>query len=272
MSSNRCETFCRQVCAFVRFSPDHDAITAELTAHLEDHQDALLELHPDLTPEEAEAAAVLAMGDPEELGRALNESHSPLLGWFQIWFQAVVWLLSAIIIIFCLFHLPGTLENLTGKPDSVSSDPALYFERHVHPDNLVAQYETNAVYQDPPYTYTIEQVGIENYSGARYVDCILQVTQSNPWLRCPAFGYDLWAEDDVGNRYPSPREWQALDETVFSRVQVSTPMGDFPFATHYCLTVTNVDPAASQLTFRFDRYGEVRLSLTVPLKGGEADG
>ena len=176
MASNRCETFCRQVCAFVRFSPDHDAITAELTAHLEDHQDALLELHPDLTPEEAEEAAVLAMGDPEELGRALNESHSPLLGWFQIWFQAVVWLLSAIIIIFCLFHLPGTLENLTGKPDSVSSDPALYFERNVHPDNLAAQYETNAVYQDPPYTYTVEQVGIQNYSGARYVDCILQAT------------------------------------------------------------------------------------------------
>ena len=82
----------------------------------------------------------------------------------------------------------------------------------------------------------------------------------------------LYAEDDVGNRYSSTREWQALDETVFSRVQVSTPMGDFPFATHYCLTVTNVDPAATQLTFRFDRYGEVRLSLTVPLKGGEADG
>lgn len=51
MASNRCETFCRQVCAFVRFSPDHDAITAELTAHLEDHRDALLEAHPNLTPE-----------------------------------------------------------------------------------------------------------------------------------------------------------------------------------------------------------------------------
>ena len=55
-------------------------------------------------------------------------------------------------------------------------------------------------------------------------------------------------------------------------MKVSTPMGDFPFTTHYCLTVTNVDPAATQLTFRFDRYGEIRLSLTVPLKGGEADG
>ena len=272
MPSNSFESFCGRVCSFVRFSPDHDAITAELTAHLEDHRDALLELRSGLTQEEAEEAAVKAMGDPEELGRALNESHSPLLGWFQIWFQAVVWFLSAIIVIFCLLHLPDTWENLTGKPDSVSSDPALYFERQVYPDNLVTQYEANAVYQDPPYIYTIEQVAIENYSGARYVECILQITQPNPWLRCPAFGYDLWAEDDVGNRYPSTREWRALDETIYSKVKVSTPMGDFPFTTHYCLTVTNVDPAATQLTFRFDRYGEIRLSLTVPLKGGEADG
>ena len=93
--------YCAAVCRFVRFSPDHDAITAELTAHLEDHRDALLELRSGLTQEEAEEAAVEAMGDPEELGRALNESHSPLLGWFQIWFQAVVWFLSAIIVIFC---------------------------------------------------------------------------------------------------------------------------------------------------------------------------
>ena len=43
------EQFCGKVCSFVRFWPDHAAITAELTAHLEDHRDALLELRPDLT-------------------------------------------------------------------------------------------------------------------------------------------------------------------------------------------------------------------------------
>ena len=28
--------FCDHVCMYVRFRPDHEAITAELTAHLED--------------------------------------------------------------------------------------------------------------------------------------------------------------------------------------------------------------------------------------------
>ena len=60
--------FCDHVCMYVRFRPDHEAITAELTAHLEDHKDAILEIHPDMTLWEAERRAVEAMGNPEELG------------------------------------------------------------------------------------------------------------------------------------------------------------------------------------------------------------
>ena len=63
--------------AHVRFSPDHAAITAELTAHLEDHA-AALEARG-LSPEEAAAQAVTAMGEPEELGRQLDRAHPPLL-------------------------------------------------------------------------------------------------------------------------------------------------------------------------------------------------
>ena len=33
---------CDHVCMYVRFRPDHDAITEELTGHLEDHRDVLL--------------------------------------------------------------------------------------------------------------------------------------------------------------------------------------------------------------------------------------
>ena len=49
--------FCDHVCMYVRFRPDHEAITAELTAHLEDHKDAILEIHPDMTLWEAERRA-----------------------------------------------------------------------------------------------------------------------------------------------------------------------------------------------------------------------
>ena len=43
MSRGTIDDFCTQVCRCVRFWPDHKAITAELTAHLEDHAAALEE-------------------------------------------------------------------------------------------------------------------------------------------------------------------------------------------------------------------------------------
>lgn len=77
MSRGTIDDFCTQVCRCVRFWPDHEAITAELTAHLEDHA-AALEARG-LSPEEAAAQAVTAMGEPEELGRQLDRAHPPLL-------------------------------------------------------------------------------------------------------------------------------------------------------------------------------------------------
>ena len=52
------EQFCGRACAFVRFSPDHGAITAELTGHMEEHRDALLETRPHMPLWDAETAAV----------------------------------------------------------------------------------------------------------------------------------------------------------------------------------------------------------------------
>ena len=52
-------------------------VSAELTAHLEDHA-AALEARG-LSSEEAAAQAVTAMGEPEELGRQLDRAHPPLL-------------------------------------------------------------------------------------------------------------------------------------------------------------------------------------------------
>ena len=77
MNRDHVDRFCSRVCAHVRFSPDHAAITAELTAHLEDHA-AALEARG-LSPEEAAAQAVTAMGNPYALGHALDQTHPPTL-------------------------------------------------------------------------------------------------------------------------------------------------------------------------------------------------
>lgn len=63
----------------VRFRYDHDAIRRELDEHIQD-------LVEDLSPKDEAACIAEHMGEPEELGRALDREHSPILGW--VWLCA----------------------------------------------------------------------------------------------------------------------------------------------------------------------------------------
>lgn len=77
MPTIRFDTFCAQVCSAIRWKPARKLAQAELTAHLEDHAQALAAkgLAPDLAAERA----VAAMGDPYELGHALDKAHPPTM-------------------------------------------------------------------------------------------------------------------------------------------------------------------------------------------------
>lgn len=75
--SNPGQEFCKKVCSFVKYKKAHREISEELQNHLEDHMEGLLE--HGMSPDEAEKAAVEAMGNPEEIGRELDKQHRPLL-------------------------------------------------------------------------------------------------------------------------------------------------------------------------------------------------
>lgn len=70
--------FCDRVCSYIDHATEKEKkqIHKELSDHIEDHAQALIELGR--TPEEAQAAAIVAMGDPEEIGREMNRQY-PLL-------------------------------------------------------------------------------------------------------------------------------------------------------------------------------------------------
>lgn len=67
------------VCEQVRFWPDRKGIEKELRIHYEDHVNDLLRLGRD--PALAEERALAAMGNAQEVGRALDRVHKPWLGW-----------------------------------------------------------------------------------------------------------------------------------------------------------------------------------------------
>ena len=76
----------------VRFWPDRAAIAKELDAHYEDHVKDLERIGFEY--ELAQERALNAMGDAEEVGRAMDKSHKPGLGW--------LWLVSKWAAILCI--------------------------------------------------------------------------------------------------------------------------------------------------------------------------
>ena len=78
----RLNEWCDQVIGQIRFWIDHNKIRAELEDHIEDRCAALEELN--YPPELAAERTLAAMGDPVEVGRALDKEHSPWMGWLWV--------------------------------------------------------------------------------------------------------------------------------------------------------------------------------------------
>lgn len=99
------------VCEQVRFQPDRRGIEKELRTHYEDHVRDLLRLG---RPRElAEERALAAMGNAQEVGRALDKVHKPWLGWLWEASRALA-LVLAVLAAVTLFRTSG-VRSLAGR-------------------------------------------------------------------------------------------------------------------------------------------------------------
>ncbi len=255
--------FCDHVCMYVRFRPDHEAITAELTAHLEDHKDAILEIHPDMTLWEAERRAVEAMGNPEELGRWLDSIHNPLFGWLQIWFVRAVCILAASVLVLALPQAERVHNQAADIQRLRSWGPS--DREHVTADFA------------PDRTWTWRATPSPSPGGGGAVgggpEGVLSAEDRPPQplaAGAPTPG-GIWAEDDLGNHYYSMEEHQALSDQDAFRVYMGRSSGNYaaayPFATYYDMeypTLTRRPPRSPSILTAMERM----LWLTIPLEGG----
>lgn len=105
------QNWCERVLRMVRFQPDHEAIARELMAHMEDGRADLERLGYDRAL--AEQRTLQAMGDPTEVGRALDQTHKPWLGW--LWKATRVLLLAlglmAAVSVFSVTGLPELVQR-----------------------------------------------------------------------------------------------------------------------------------------------------------------
>ena len=113
------------VCEQVRFQPDHRSIAWELRDHYEAHVQDLLRLGRD--PALAAERALEAMGDAQEVGRALDKVHKPWLGWLWEVSRWLAWGLTVLALV-TLFWTVGldslverTIDELTWEEPPASA-------------------------------------------------------------------------------------------------------------------------------------------------------
>ena len=82
------------------------AVWAELSGHMQERMDSLQQTFPGLPPEEIQAQALTAMGDAEEIGRALAQVHSPWPGRL-LWLSRGVLLAVAVSLVVLLSDPPS---------------------------------------------------------------------------------------------------------------------------------------------------------------------
>jgi len=82
MSTNTRTAYINTVVSQIKFPFDRRSIARELEDHIDELECFYLDIR--LDEDEAQRRAVNEMGDPLEIGKALNQEHKPMLGWLWI--------------------------------------------------------------------------------------------------------------------------------------------------------------------------------------------
>lgn len=130
--------WCRKVTDQVAFWPDRAAIQRELLAHLEDGTADLERIGFDR--QLAEERTLAAMGDPVEVGKALNQAHKPWLGWLWQLSRGLMLVLAVIIVVTLFQSGLGDMWDKTAGQMACTEPP---------PDAQVVETEFATIYAAP---------------------------------------------------------------------------------------------------------------------------
>lgn len=177
--------WCREVVQQVRFWPDHRAIQKELAAHLDDSRADLLRLGYDWKL--ADERVLKGMGDPVEIGRALDRAHKPALGW--------LWLASRWLVVLAMVCALWAVWWNSGLPDVKEwIEPSSTWEREYgYADNVPCP----PTFQAGAYTMTVEHAYFDQ--GFLYIEMTAETPKF--WLGPPELYDCLEAVDSHGVRY-----------------------------------------------------------------------
>lgn len=254
--------FCELVTGQLRCKWEAPAVRQELSDHIQDHMDALMA--EGMGRDQAEEAAVAAMGDPEALGKALDALHSP---WpWRLYHAARA---AAFVLLVLAFFLGLDVLLGNGGSGAVFWGDAGYTLPEQDPQSLLEYYsfiDSDTVQTTGPVTgggdigpYRLSPAGealfLTQENGETQLAFLVSTFHPQPWLESLKL-YDLAcsASDDLGNQYGS-------DQFYF--MNTGGRLRDLCWILLY-----DPDPAARRFTFTLDTdRGSV--TFTIAPEGGE---
>lgn len=228
-------------------SRERETIRAELDAHMEDHICALLDM--DYPEELAEERTLALMGDPEEVGRAMDKEYAPVF-WDAVWGLSrvllvvlVLWALTGFGI---LFHAADYLEacfspNRRSDTEFVAAATEETGYRTMVGNDIVKVYQV-AVGELPVYN---EETGEKEPVPA--VEVLTCAYDRVPFgiVSGSLFGC-MTLENQQGQQTDT---WGG---------------GTGSYGAAYKKYYLPIDPGDDHVTLRYDRFGE-RVVLEIPL-------
>ena len=163
------EEFIEAVCAQVRFTPARKQIADELRGHLEDRAAMLME--HGVAPEDAAARAAASMGDPAEIGAALDKEHSPFWGWAN---RVSCVLLGLVILFFCVTGLSCLMD------DDGNLDTLFFYEERMSygtHSNLAGSIPVGRLYETEHGWVYLKSVNIYAYSDGGTLELLFDCNQ-----------------------------------------------------------------------------------------------
>ena len=252
------EYWLRDAVKYVKFPPDRRRVQQELYEHMISRNRDFLDMG--YSEEEADRRVCEAMGDPDEVGKALAEVHKPFWGYF-------LRVLRILLILAALFTAVVAVKERAGS----LADNAYFLAHRAAIDARIDRWiPQKAAESAGDYRFRLQKAGfvprseegsisfryagIDVVSGeGPYLELDLLAFTWDPFLGSPRF--DFWAltvEDSKGRVY-----------------RASAMSRDLIFVSQMRLTVYDFDPAAEWAVLHM-QAGDRKLRFPIRLKGGGA--
>lgn len=258
------ETVLRQI----RFHPDRKEIRRELDDHYQDHVRDLQRVGYDCAL--AEQRALAAMGDAEEIGRALDRVHKPWLGWLWLASKWGVAVCGVLLVFFCLRGDFAPLrDHLTPVQRSGDYEPdgPIHFgeDRPERQDSLrIMTGSGSGTVERAGYTLSVPYAAVWRYdrqedggavSPEYWYTIVVAAEDRRFWDAGPAkMPYGLYVTEDTGYRYDGDYRDDAENAAETADGYLGFLRGDHdPFQAVYYFYVRGAEPPGEWLEVSYSR-------------------